>query len=448
MNKKLLLIPVGVGLLIWILFMIFDSDPVHGSKFEMTIPKVVKSSESNIRAVDLYIDFSGSMKGYIDFQPNNKKDTIFAKSKPEADMIPMLTKLLNNINSTYSVESNCHCNKKVYGKDDFSNAMRDRSVFGGSVTRLDGFFKQLVEQASDTSIVIAVSDMVMSYGVSELQKKGKDYNRTQMAQISSDVHTAMTNAHTKGLDVLLLQYYSPYNGKYYCNYTENIDANKFKDSLMLDRPYYIMMVASRNNLESIMQNDCINRKDLKGIYTSFVLGDNFDSQCYNVSTTNSSASWYVGDIENDTTSKDNTGELWADKSNLDENTKSEFTFSCKRFELPKFIKEDKVEQLNLVWDNKCIDSVLLKDDATDTLLTYIVKLKRPGDLNSGETWFLLNSASSSMASAHIDDDVNISLDGMRGKTWGFGKIIDGFDEVYKTPKQSEMARFKFKVSLE
>lgn len=447
MNKKLLLIPVGVGLLIWILFMIFSDEPVHGSKFEMNIPKISKQADANIRAIDLYIDFSGSMKGYIDFQPNNQKDTIFAKAKPEADMIPMLTKLLNNINSKYSVESKCHCNKKVYGKDEFSNAMRDRSVFGGSVTRLDGFFKQLVEQASDTSVVIAVSDMVMSYGVSELHKKGKDYNRTQMAQISSDVHTAMTNAQTKGLDVLLLQYYSPYNGKYYCNYTENLDANKFKDSLMLDRPYYIMMVGPRNNLESIIQNDCINRKDMKGIYTSFTLGNNFETQCYNVTTTGNSASWYIGEIENPDLGTTNMGEIWADASNLDENTNPEFTFSCKRFELPKFIREDNIEQLTSNWDNNCIESVSLKD-ATDTLLSYTVILKNKGNLKSGESWFTLCSASSSMANAHIDDDVNISLDGMRGKTWGFGKIIEGLDEVYKTPKQSEMARFSFKVSLE
>ena len=73
MNKKVFLIPLAIGLAIWIIFELISTAET-GNHFVMTVPELSQdASFKSVKHVTVYLDNSGSMKGYVDFAGVNNQ---------------------------------------------------------------------------------------------------------------------------------------------------------------------------------------------------------------------------------------------------------------------------------------------------------------------------------------------------------------------------------------
>ena len=122
MNKKqiqkLLLIPLGIVIVGFIIYEIIKPPIQEGSTFTAMVPDVKVATNQGFTSFDLFIDFSGSMRGFIDF--SNLKDGAIAKS----DMTSTITAFLDKIEANFDVITQNHCGDKVYNKDDFRKKLQ------------------------------------------------------------------------------------------------------------------------------------------------------------------------------------------------------------------------------------------------------------------------------------------------------------------------------------
>ena len=103
MNKKIFLIPIAIGLVIWVVLELFRTTDT-GDLFEMTVPELSQdASVKSIKHVSIYLDNSGSMKGYVDFA------SVVNGSQAKASIIGTLSNMMDNIHSNYGIESVCNC---------------------------------------------------------------------------------------------------------------------------------------------------------------------------------------------------------------------------------------------------------------------------------------------------------------------------------------------------
>ena len=204
MNKKLILIPVLIVVVGLVINQIVNPDKTSelGCKFTAQVPDCAKSGGSaGIKSQHLYIDFSGSMRGFIDF--SGVADAKDAKST----MLSTVTTYLDKLEASYNIKTVNHCEGKTYTKDEFRRQVQSKSIFNGGVTLLQDLVAEKCRVADDTTVVAIVSDMVLSYGRAKLNKEGDIYyNKHNLDGLNSVIHGAMTSLKQRELDVLLLQY--------------------------------------------------------------------------------------------------------------------------------------------------------------------------------------------------------------------------------------------------
>ena len=138
MNKKVFLIPLAIGLAIWIIFEFFSTADT-GNHFEMTVPELSQDASSkSVKRVSIYLDNSGSMKGYVDFAGVNNG------SKARASIIGTLSNMMDNVHDIYNIESVCKCGGFNYARRDFLRGMENFSIFRGAVTELHNMIHLVV----------------------------------------------------------------------------------------------------------------------------------------------------------------------------------------------------------------------------------------------------------------------------------------------------------------
>ena len=158
MNKKIFLIPLAIGLAIWIVFEIFSSAET-GDHFVMTVPELSQdASFKSVKRVTVYLDNSGSMKGYVDFAGVNNG------SQARASIIGTLSNMMDNVHETYSIEPVCKCGGSNYERSAFLIGMENFSIFRGAVTELHKMMQLVADSTSKDDVSVIATDMVMSYG--------------------------------------------------------------------------------------------------------------------------------------------------------------------------------------------------------------------------------------------------------------------------------------------
>ena len=68
MDKKTIFgIPLLLGAIAIILWLFIGGNPKTGNKFEAKVQSPESLKTDSVKAINMYVDFSGSMRGYIDF---------------------------------------------------------------------------------------------------------------------------------------------------------------------------------------------------------------------------------------------------------------------------------------------------------------------------------------------------------------------------------------------
>ena len=440
MNKKVLLIPVAIGLLIFIVFQITKKETT-GNNFEMTIPNsaVLKSGDSGLKSITMYLDNSGSMKGYLDFasMPNG--------NEANATFISTLSNFMDNAKKTYDIDPKCFCGGKEYDRQSFLKEMQNFKIFNGAQTLLHNEITELADNTSDSSVVVFASDMVLSYGKQTLNAKGKYYNKQQLDQLGAYVHNAMTNVHGRNneLQVLLLQYYGDFNGRYYYNYTENIEPNIYRDTLMRNRPFFLFAIGKKEYLIGMMETPVFPKP--VHVYATFDMPANRTQQKFTIEMDNNAVAWIIGNP--DPQYADQPGTIMTNAEFGD--AVSTLRISYPRFETPAFINVQENGKLVPVWDTGVINSVTIESDAKAPRQNLIVELNPHKRLSTTTgVKIQLCSYNGWIDAATTDDDTKES--DISGKTWGLSTIVNNINKVYRSNEQLEpetVAELKFDIII-
>ena len=422
MNKKLILIPVLIVVVGLVINQIVNPDKTSelGCNFTAQVPDCTPSGTSvGIKSQHLYIDFSGSMRGFIDF--SGVADAKDAKST----MLSTVTTYLDKLEASYNIKTVNHCGGKTYTKDEFRRQMQSKSIFNGGVTLLQDLVAEKCRVADDTTVVTIVSDMVLSYGRAKLNKEGDIYyNKHNLDGLNSVIHGAMTSLKQRELDVLLLQYYSHFNGNYYYNCTENIEgAGAYKGIVMEDRPFYIMLIGKEDSLKDILSKNCL--KEAVNVYSSFGIEDSdMKTVPFSISESKETDYWTMG------ANCDAIGTFWTSTDLGKE--KTTFVCSCDGFKIPAYLGCNSLSGECNVGD---VDIASIRYDKRDETLDFNVTVKPFDQLGkSTEVDIRIISSNHWKDGASTDDDVNMSIDSLKGKTWGLSGVLEAMDKVFKSGK--------------
>lgn len=434
MNKKLLLIPVAIGIVILIFLSILKKDPVHGNLAEMEVPSEAAAAAESFDALTVILDNSGSMQGYVNFGAGAG----FPDAKQT--MITNVADFMTNVDTRCKLTSTALCGKNSYTSDKLIAGMRDCSVFSGAVTELDGLVKSAIELASDTGVAVIVSDMVLSYGKAAIVKsRNNSYNLQELPALSSLVGNQFK--HVKdNVGVLILKYNSDFNGHFYYNYTENIEPCDFKKTLMKDRPYYFFVVGKDAYIKQLCAANCFPKPD--AVYSTIEIDDkDMKTQSFTVKQTSSPEVWTIGDINNPEADK-KTICLWT-KDNFGD-TRSTFRFSFDKIELPLYA----AGTLEAEYDTDVVSAVNFDAAALDYFSVTLQPFDRLPKEDSDVKIKIELVKNIDATSCSVEKDTDVDATALEGKTWGFGSIIAKIYEAYgiENGDDETVAELKFAIS--
>ena len=426
--KKLILISVAVVFAVCIGLDLLTPEPKYSSNFTATYPETFPDMKDSLKRVDMLVDFSKSMRGFIDY--SGISDTV-----GNSIFIRTVSDFLTDYESNFGGKSVVHCGNSEYDKDTFREKMRNKTIFNANTTELDKLIEKAVSSASDSSVSILLSDMVLSYGTKVIKASGDlDYNKNELGGLASAVKSHIVKIKGKGLDVMLFQYLCDFKGDYYCNYRENLTnvnsdkkQNRYNATLMKRRPFYFMLIGKKNYLVSLYDK-CV--KDTGFVYTSFNIEEYKDkSKEYNIAVDRKQY-WTIGkDTIKDATGKAVAGTLcFFDKGNLQEGPETTINIEYNGFILPSFIPK---KNINIKTTLGKINKTCY--NAEDSTLKYSVqlpgtdslKLKKENNVSISVRYNIDDGQNIS-----VNDDININPDSLEGKTWGIKSVLDAIDGAY------------------
>lgn len=438
MNKKLVII-ITILVVLFIYFLI-PSKSV-GNKFEaMVLPNNSNSqivSTDNLKGLSLFADFSGSMKGFIDFSQMENSESV------SNIFISTVGNFLDKIDTEYDVPISAKIGPTTYNKEKFIYMLRTGQGLNSSTTMLHNLFNDAVKSATDSTVSVVLSDMVLSYGKKEiLMRKDTFYNANQLDALGTEIHAVMSTAKKKGLHVIILQYFSSFNGKYYYNYTENIKApDVYKNKHMKDRPFYMAIIGKESSLKSIMENKCISKAN--NIYTTFdYSNNNFVATTYNIKEADSASVWNIGDPYNGDENK--IGTLWSEYDYKGITTKVNIT--CKDFRVPEYIDGKDLQASFSTSSINSIDKITYDENKGlffEVVFSEFSRLKNNEDIKI-EIYKDINWGNAST----VADDVDKDMSELEKKTWGFSTILDYIDKAYfkgSRTTQIKLGEFNFNI---
>lgn len=411
MNRtKIIGIPILLGLIALIVWAIWPEETEAGNKFTAKVQSPKAVNVDSVKAVNLYVDFSGSMRGFIDFAGIESGKNTF---------ISTVSSMLDNLESEYKVESVSKCGGRNYSKDPLRLAMQNKQIFNQQTTSIQGMIGEAKATAGTNSLSIIVSDMVMSWGKKKLiESRDTFYNKTQIDGLGAAIHSEMKAIKNNELDVMMVQYLSDYNGRYYCNYTENIkEPGKYKDKKMENRPFYIFFIGKESLLKDILFKHVI--KGYANIYTSFGVEQCSKETLYQIAAKEGDKSaklWNIGDIQK----PDGLGTIWTTDDLND--SKATFTFTCTDFIVPPYCYSEGIK-LTAVSEPDIISTAIVKYPEFSIDLT----LKPFNELKSGNVELRVICNNNWAEASSTFDDINEDIE---RKTWGLAQIVKNIDKAF------------------
>lgn len=438
MKRTILYIVLGVVAVAVIISIVLPKKIEYGTKAEIEVPKECESEKSIISDVTFLIDNSGSMRGYVDFSGNNPLFRDATKS-----LLAKTGVFMGNCENILHAKTSAICNQNKYNTQQALENLSNYSAFSGPVTELDKLISSGVNLVKgDSSVCVLVSDMILSYGKSVLiEKKDKYYNLHNLAELQTSVRNQFQRLKNEGLGVMIVKYEGDFNGKYYCNYTENIEPCNFKDSLMQERPFYFVVVGKNKVVKQLCDLRCI-PDGYKEVFTSVSLDDS-DKKTENFTITQSpdQVQWIMGNpLPKKVEGVSNRIYTISQNKNIKE-SKARFNVSFDAFEIPIYVNKN----LTANYDSHYLSYV---DDIKNNCGFYFetVPYNDLSKVNHVEILYKSPRFVEYLGSS-TKDDVKCSLSEMRGKTWGLEAVVEAMYDAYDIRKDSYNDVVKFNITL-
>lgn len=433
--KKIFFILAALGVVACLI--IPTKKPSFGDKFKGEVFDSESLGEANIKGVNLYCDFSRSMRGYIDFA---------GLSEPSAanNVVGNIAELLNKIETKYEVKSSTICGNNKFSKTKFIDALVDKKKFDGKESLIWDLVNDGVKYATDSTVSIVLSDMVLSYGLATIRERGDtDFNMHQINGLTGKITDVMTSAKTKGLEVVVIQYFSDFNGDYYWNYTENIRGkDAYKKQKMEKRPYYVLLLGTKENLADIVNEECYHYDSDMNMYATFVESTPKLKEVPYCVTTGANC-WYC-----DSYDEEDPEILGGFYSAFDDTEPSLFSIECSDFKLPRYYYSN---SMSFMAENKYGDVSNIVYDDLNGSLKFIFRANSVESLPKirGGSCFEMDIYATNrwIEDSQIADnnDVDQDMKSLERKTWGIQALFDGINSVYygrETIEKSKVASLK------
>lgn len=431
-SKKILRYGLFAVIVIIVLICIIPPKIKLGKEIgQINIPLVGDENSAAPKSVTIIVDNSGSMKGYLDFAGFASTNNHFA-----ATVSNIVSDTRRNVNGvedfTVKVGSQTLDNNNLV--DQLTKSMQ----FGGAVTEIDKLVAGLCSVASDDNVAILVSDMVLSGGLRKIkEEKDTRWNINNLNNLGGKLNDSFTKLKNKELQILLLKYESDFNGNYYYDCTENqLNGKAFKDSMMTNRPFYVMAVGKGDVLKYMTIKNCFSDK-CTAVWSTMSLDKNdFKAvDMTDINFTSNQGAWVIGGGREEP--------LCISTKARQENTAG-LRLEWPSFSVPLFLKTGKyvceidnelskaISSATAVVNNNQISSVTLSID--------------PVDKNMDVKGTITIKSHSIADDSSIDDDTDKTPQEMQSKTWGFKTVIEQLVKVYDTPDERTIASFDIRIA--
>lgn len=215
---------------------------------------------SNPDGIDIYIDASGSMRGYVDGVVGTFKTNV-----------PDLTVNPTNKEAFYMPEDSIKCytinnnSLVLHNTRDFCDKIRNKTLFNGQSTLLHDMFDVVVKNQINhpSRVSVIVSDCILSFSGSEI-RNNLEVNKLNIGILESNVTRSMTQLVNNNLSVAIIQYKSDFNGNYYYNYQDK-PLPAAKKQILSNRPYYFILIGQREKIDAMFNKNVL-PKDYDGVY--------------------------------------------------------------------------------------------------------------------------------------------------------------------------------------
>ncbi len=424
MKNKILYIFLGVVIIVVIINIMQDccgSKP-YGSKAIIEVPKQIEvEPTSTISDVTFLIDNSGSMRGYIDFSGNKPNFQSANKS-----LLSKTGDFMSNCETILNANTTAESNNRKYDLPRMLKSLNDYSAFSGPITEVGKLFEMATAKAKgDSSVCVIVSDLVLSHGSSTLRAKNDKYfNLHNLNDLKTSVKNQFRKLRNEEKDILIVKYEGDFNGKYYYNYTENLDRCSYKDSLMERRPFYFVAIGATESLKTLCNSGCI-PSGYTQIFTSLHLEkDDMIDAMYVVSQPAEQPQWILGNLDQKKEEEAQTRPYSLAMSKNIKNATSKFTFTFAPLNIPIYVDK--------VIEPKYDSSVLQLVSNITNLSSFDIETRPYNELPKKVTTSItfVSKRCVDYTQSSTKDDIKASLRDMEGKTWGIEAIIEALYEAY------------------
>lgn len=415
-KRKILLIVLAIVAAIAIIAILLSiENGEHGNKLEMTCLTEDVAASHKTPQVYITLENSKSMKGYVAKEPKIE----YQRMTFEGVIGDIVSKLNNADFPTYW---QCGNKKGQTTIDLYSKGIKDGSIFAEGDTPLEEYIRKLGEQANDSTVSVFVSDMVFSMSTSNM-RNNPEAIKSALPKLQTLLSDALRLTAKKNIHIMLIQYTSDFNGKYYYNCTNNITKCEFKNEVLHHRPFYVLALGTRENLNSLIKAKVL--PAYEKLWASFSLNDADVAMKQEVKTETDSH-WRNYDPK---AQEGSPFTFWTETDWEDQESMVKLSFA--QLASRAF--------LNPEWNPHCTSPAVnvFKNSNTE----IVVHIKPYNQLQTiEEIKISLISDRFDWKACSIENDIlsKDEISQLEGKTWAFDKFMDALAEVYPTIIQPEI----------
>ena len=384
--------------------------------------------------LNVYIDASGSMKGFVDVHPSDYKNNM---PVIVSDLRRKLVKDTEKEKYYLVKEWKNNTPPEALSWDSFRNRLIDGKEYSGKTTLLHTLISQSVECLQSDDVTLVVTDGVLSMG-HDIASKSPHGNADYLGDLKREVKETMENLYAKDLDVAIMRTTCSYNGYYYCNCKENDKLSQYKDRMMKQRPLFYIMMGKRDALSKVVSAIKVENTDryelsyfskkipdLKySIIESEASGSGINEISYPLVSDTVNRSSIQIELELDYLSDDYPVSFYVCLPPIPENS------ICSMDSLLGNCPNDFVQSANLVTKAECQADVQSCSDEfwQEFDVFYKITLKSGSEIRKTKikdgTMFLLYENPLSNKIYSIPDDIGKSLAEMENKTFGWETFMN------------------------
>jgi hypothetical protein len=217
---------------------------------EITPSVPLKAAASNIDAVDIYVDCSRSMKGYVSFAAKDAPTANQAFKSIVPTFANYVTRIFGNEPDIYKIRDLDETKVPLIS---FITDLNSGNIFGGATTELHTIIRKMIAKQQNDSIkkvYVLITDGVLSYGPKILENNRENnrmYNISNKNTLQGLLHAALNSDTT--LSLTIVKYLSDFNGDYYCTCKEKVD---YKGQLLANRPFYFLILGKKELVSTFL----------------------------------------------------------------------------------------------------------------------------------------------------------------------------------------------------